>query len=120
MGGQPQPQDHSQATYTRKFMTEDGEIKTTNIAEQAYNKIRALNPEPGTYFWIDRNGKKLRLKILEARLPTHLAAEPLSRGLFVKDGRLALGLKKGYMILKTVQPDGKTPMKGEDFARGFF
>ncbi len=59
------PQDESQATYTKKFITEDGRVdlgkdKPINIER----KIRALNPEPGVWTIID--GK--RTKLLEAEL----------------------------------------------------
>lgn len=65
---QLQPQYDSQAIYTHKFTATDGEIKSNESAEQAYNKIRALNPEPGTFVWLKKDEKKLRLKILEANL----------------------------------------------------
>ena len=64
----PQPQDDTKATYTHKFTTKDGEIKNTDTPEQAYNKIRAFNPEPGAYIWLKEREKKLRLKILETEL----------------------------------------------------
>ena len=95
---QPQPQDHSQATFTRKFTTEDGEIKQTETAQQAYNKIRALNPEPGAYIWLEKNPLRLnlrertiRLKILEAEL---------------RDGRLEF---------KKVQLEGGKPITFKEF-----
>jgi len=61
----PLTQDESQATYTKKFVTEDAHVdlekdNPINIER----KIRALNPEPGT--WTIQNGK--RMKILEAEL----------------------------------------------------
>ena len=68
------PQDESQVTYTKKFSTEDAYLEPLNlekaqqeggeIAIQIDRKIRALNPEPGT--WTIKNGK--RVKILEAKL----------------------------------------------------
>ena len=61
----PLPQDESQATYTKKFITEDGrvDLKKDNplLIER---KIRALNPEPGVFTFID--GK--RVKLLEAKI----------------------------------------------------
>lgn len=70
----PQEQDNGQATFTKKFTTQDAFIEPTdletainiggNIATEIYNKIRALNPEPGT--WTTQNNK--RIKILEAEL----------------------------------------------------
>ena len=90
----PQPQDNSKATYTHKFKTEDGEIKTNETSEQAYNKIRAFNPEPGTYIWFEKNTKKLRLKILEAEFTN------------------------GRLEFKKVQPEGGKPMGIKDFLAG--
>ena len=74
------PQDESQATYTKKFKTEDAFIEsqdlekargsigspqeTRQLAVEIDRKIRALNPEPGT--WTILNGK--RTKLLEAKV----------------------------------------------------
>ena len=70
----PLPQDESQAIYTKKIKTEDAFIKPEDLkkaqeiggetALKTDRKIRALNPEPGT--WTMRDGK--RVKILEAVL----------------------------------------------------
>lgn len=90
----PQPQDHSKATYTHKFTTEDGEIKTTDAAEQAYRKIRALNPKPGVFIWFKKNSKKKRLKILEAELVS------------------------GRLELKKVQLEGGKPAGIKEFLAG--
>ncbi|MDP3953963.1 MAG: methionyl-tRNA formyltransferase [bacterium] len=108
----PIPQDHTEATFTKKFSLADGEIKPEDIAEQAYNKIRALNPEPGTY-WALPDGKKL--KILEV----YLAVQPLGKkGLVLKENKPILALADGFLALKVVQPEGKKPMAGTDFANG--
>lgn len=61
----PQPQNENDATYTKKFKTEDAYVDLTKddpiIIER---KTRALNPEPGV--WTVKDGK--RMKILEAEL----------------------------------------------------
>jgi methionyl-tRNA formyltransferase len=69
-----QPQDESKATYTKKFSTQNAYIEPKDlekaqneggeIAKEIDRKIRALNPEPGT--WTLQDGK--RMKILEAIL----------------------------------------------------
>ena len=46
----PISQNHLMATFTRKFKMRDGKINLDDSAENAYNKIRALNPEPGVFF----------------------------------------------------------------------
>ena len=87
------PQDETRATYTKKFKTEDAFIKPEDL-EIAVNcggeaamiidkKIRALNPEPGT--WSIKKNK--RMKILEAIL--------------TPDGKLKL---------KKIQFEGKNPV----------
>ncbi|MDP3730888.1 MAG: methionyl-tRNA formyltransferase [bacterium] len=95
----PQPQDHSQATFTKKFSWQDGRIDWSQPAEKIYNQIRAFNPEPGT--WTMLNGKIL--KILKASL---------SKG-------STLDLQKGRpLILEEVQPEGKKAMPFQDFLHG--
>ena len=71
---QPEIQDESAVTLTRKFKTEDGfvphellekaEAGDIKSAEHIDRLIRALNPEPGV--WTLRNDK--RVKLLEAEL----------------------------------------------------
>lgn len=70
---EPEAQDDSQATYTRKFSTEDGYVDPKDL-EKAQNggqnaleilrKIRALNPEPGVYTMLDNK----RTKLLDAEI----------------------------------------------------
>ncbi|MDP1689001.1 MAG: methionyl-tRNA formyltransferase [bacterium] len=60
----PKSQDHSRATFTKKFKTEDGHVDLTkDKSEIIARKIRALNPEPGVY--TIQNNK--RLKLLEVK-----------------------------------------------------
>jgi len=77
----PLSQDESQATYTKKFKTEDAYVDLAALqlaiqgeprpdgrekAIEIERKVRALNPEPGV--WAIKDGK--RMKILEAELTT--------------------------------------------------
>lgn len=107
-----QVQDESQATFTRMIKTEDGEIKPTDTVEQALNKIRALNPEPGTYLvtsnWSLVTGKeKIRIRIFEADKIEQESASWLT-----------IKLQDGYLLLKKVQPAGGKVMSGADWLRG--
>jgi len=58
------PQDHSRATFTKMFSREDGRVDWSKSTQEIYNRIRALNPEPGT--WTLWKGKVLNIK--KARL----------------------------------------------------
>jgi methionyl-tRNA formyltransferase len=87
------PQNELQATYTKKFKTEDAFIAPEDlkiavnhggeIALETERKIRALNPEPGT--WTVKENK--RMKILEAVLTS-----------------------EGKLKLKKIQFEGKKPI----------
>lgn len=67
-------QNDTEATFTKKFVTEDGFISKEDLvaaeagdieqANRIARMIRALNPEPGT--WTLRNGK--RIKLLSAKI----------------------------------------------------
>src|SRR3989344_1309311 len=61
----PVEQDHDAATYTKKITKESGLLDLSDSPTINDRKIRALNPNPGTYF-IDENGK--RVKVLSAHL----------------------------------------------------
>ena len=85
----PQEQNDSEATFTKKFETQDGFI-SFDVLEAAlqgekafwiHKKICALNPQPG--IWTLKNDK--RMKLLESEL---------------KDNKL---------VLKKIQIEGKTP-----------
>ncbi len=70
---EPRPQNESDATFTKKFTTENGfvpehdlaaaESGDAALAERIDRMIRALDPEPGA--WTTREGK--RIKLLAAR-----------------------------------------------------
>lgn len=65
----PQAQDESAASYTKKFTTEDGFVDMRKDApELIWRKVRALNPNPGVYTFSEKNGKKIRTKLLDAEL----------------------------------------------------
>lgn len=49
----PVPQNHSEATFTKKIEKTDGELKDEDTAETNYKKFRAYTPWPGVYFFQD-------------------------------------------------------------------
>ena len=105
----PVAQDHSQATYTRKFTSEDGFIQPETVLggateeEVAYadRQVRALNPEPGTFTRLKFDNQvlaggpdDLRIKILSAKI------------------------ESGKLVPIRVVPAGKKEMLWEEFTRG--
>ncbi|HPF95238.1 MAG TPA: methionyl-tRNA formyltransferase, partial [bacterium] len=100
-------QDHEQATVVSMLKREDGYLDPkTMTAEEMERRIRAFRPWPGTSIAL-ADGK--RLKILEAELREF------------KDDSLPclIGKDQKILALKTVQPEGKNAMNGEDFLRGY-
>ena len=87
------PQNHEQATFTKKIEKEDGEIDLSASARENYLKYLAYEGWPGTYFFVEKNGTPLRVKIAEA------------------------SLKDSEFLIKRVIPEGKSEMSYEDFVR---
>jgi methionyl-tRNA formyltransferase len=90
----PEAQDPAKATFCKKIQKEDGHIELDGDAEQNYRKIQAYDLWPGTYFFAERNGKEIRVKIAEAELTD------------------------GTLHINRVIPEGKSEMDYEDFLRG--
>ena len=88
------PQKHTEATFTKKIRKEDGLIDLHGDPLLHYKKIRAFDEWPGAYFFTDRNGKKIRVRITDATLENNVLT-----------------------ILRVV-PEGKKEMSYEDFLRG--
>lgn len=89
-----EPQDHNEATFTRKITKDDGLLDLSGDAYKNYLKYCALEGWPGTYFFVERSGKQIRVKIAEAE--------------FVG----------GHFTPLRVIPEGKPEMAYSDFQRG--
>ncbi len=106
-------QDESASTLAPKIDKNEERLCWSQSAETLHNRVRALNPTPGAYCC--HSGR--RLKVWRTR--------PLG-GYFPVGGRLA-GFEEGFpivacaaggLILLEVQPEGKSPMTGAEWARG--
>lgn len=87
-------QDHSRATFTKKIVKDDGLIDPHGDALYNYKKIRALDEWPGAFFYTERNGKQIRVRVNEATYDN------------------------GILIITRITPDGKKEMSYQDFLRG--
>lgn len=93
-GLQAFPQDHTRATFTKKIIKEDGKIDLSGDPSVNYKKIRAYDEWPGAYFFAERGGKQIRVRIIDATM---------------SDGKLTI---------TRVIPEGKKEMPYVDFLRG--
>ncbi len=62
----PTPQDHTKATLTKKMEKEDGLINLSDDGYTNYLKFCAYGEWPGTFFFVEKGGKKIRVKIKDA------------------------------------------------------
>ncbi len=111
---EPVEQNHDQATYSRKFQRQDGKINWRRTAEEIYNQVRALNPEPGT--WTTWKSKILNIKTAN---PTTSQVVGLKPGIVsIVDSEIAVATKTCYLILKQIQLEGGKEMDAQSFLNG--
>jgi len=63
----PEEQDHEKATYTQKLVKADGELDLDADGYQNYCKYCAYQGWPGTFFFVERDGKQARVKVTDAQ-----------------------------------------------------
>jgi methionyl-tRNA formyltransferase len=98
-----QEQDHDYATFTKKIKKEDGLIEITDLnidfpkleKRSVFLKVKALNPWPGVYFFVNHLGRQTRIKITDAD--------------FIDE----------KTVITKVIPEGKKEMTFADFKKGF-
>ena len=88
-------QDHSSATFTKKIIKEDGLIDLKADPYVNFRKIQAYSEWPQAYFFINKSGKQLRVKITSA------------------------SYKAGALIIEKVIPEGSKEMSYKDFSIGY-
>jgi methionyl-tRNA formyltransferase len=89
----PQPQDNSLATKCKKISKEDGLLNLHDDARKNWNKYRAYAESPGTYFFAQKGGREIRVKIAEAT--------------FIDDA----------FVIERVIPEGKSVQDYSDFLK---
>jgi len=95
----PVEQDHTAATFTKKTKKEDGLIELATADQYlAFRKIQAYHEWPQAYFFIEHNGKNIRVKITRASWQADAPAK---------------------LIIEKVIPEGSKEMSYEDFIRGY-
>ncbi len=87
----PTPQDHALATRCRKIPKEEGALDLSASDEENWRKYRAYFEGPGTYFFAERDGKRVRVKIRKAS--------------FIH----------GKFVIERIVPEGKNEMAYTDF-----
>lgn len=89
------PQNHEEATFTKKFTKELGEISLTDDIEKIARTYRATTPWPGCFFMHTHGDRALRIKITN------------------------MEYIDGVYTITHVVPEGKKEMTFADFTRGY-
>jgi methionyl-tRNA formyltransferase len=116
----PRPQPRTGASLAPKVDPAEARLDLGAPAARVVNAVRAFTPSPGA--WTTFRGR--RLKVARARLAPPGAGEDLDPGRLRLDpggpegARLLAGAGGGAVELVTVQPEGRRPMSGAEFARG--
>lgn len=98
-------------THASRITREDCRIDFTVPASTIVRQIRALSPRPGAFTTIEGEVfRVLRARVGDGELPP-------GRLVFERS-RLLCGTAGGILDLLEVQPAGKRPMPGSDWARG--
>jgi len=109
-----QPQEAALATYCRPLKKEDGLLDWSMPAVLLDRQVRACHPWPGAHTaW-----RGQMLKVLRARPQPAWAGEGEPGQVIVLPGSLGVVTGQGMLELVEVQPAGKRPMGGAEFARG--
>lgn len=109
-----QPQDPAGVVFSPNISKAQERITLDLTAEEANNKIRALNPDPGAYLML--NGQLL--KIWQAKVADEGTSLPAG-SLVSNKNRFALSFAENSVLeLLEVQPNGKKRMSIKDFLNG--
>ena len=109
------PQDEDSATYAKILKKNDGLIDWNSPAQQVHNHVRAMNPWPGAFSYIDIHDELKRLKIIESRVVWE-AGKPGQ--VISSEGEFTVACGKDALSIRKLQLEGKKPMSAEDFLRG--
>ena len=110
----PVPQDEEKATYAKKIDKAMGRIDWTQSAVSIERQIRALDPWPSAYTYLD--GKML--KVWKPVVGDAVGA-PCGTVCDVGKETITVACKEGSLIIKEVQIEGKKRMSVRDFLLGY-
>jgi methionyl-tRNA formyltransferase len=118
-GGSARDQPTAGVSYAAKISTDQARLDLSGTVAQLVNRVRAMSPRPGA--WCQWQGQVF--KVLRARRCDHPGPDPTGRAWLVgalRASRRALWCRvgDGWVELVEVQPAGKKPMAGADWARG--
>ena len=113
------PQNHAEATVSRKIKKSDGTMKWKESALVIERKIRAFHPWPAVCFCFPSQNRCVNVKITSGRSVQAVSAASPGTILQLSKEGITVSCGVGAILLERVIPEGKKEMSAADFARGF-
>lgn len=127
----PVDQDESEATYAPLLKKEDGKIDWQKSAHFIHNQVRAFNPWPGAYTFVDpstslginpehrRRVDNKMLKIYHGLVQQEKTDAPCGTIYFISRKGIHVSCGEFGYCLEEVQLEGKKRMPAVEFVRGY-
>jgi methionyl-tRNA formyltransferase len=107
-----QEQDHASATHAKKIEKEEGRIVWSQPSRAVYDRFRAFDPWPGTFF--EHGGEIIKVNDMKRR-----EQSAKESGTIVELGdRVIVACSEGALELVTLQRPGRKAAAAGDVARG--
>jgi len=98
-----------------KIFKADCKIDWTDTVENIHNKIRGLSPYPAAWTQIEKEDKVKSIKLFECL--KEVTGNNESGKIRIDEG-IKFGCSNGWIIINTLQLEGKKRMKAKDFLQG--
>ena len=108
-------QDESQVSFAKTIQKQDEIIDFNNEGKAIYNQIRALNPNPYAYAFLDNK----RVKFGETVFSNVMHNEPYGKILEMNNQDLVVAVKNGCLHIRELQVEGKQMMKTTQLVNGY-
>ena len=118
----PAPQEKMDDTMLKpapKISPADMVIRWEKIAENIHNLIRGLSPCPGANTMLRKEGRSLRLKILDSNINYEITGNIPGTLIVTEKSRLMVACGKDTLEILSLIPEGRKRMSAAEFLRGF-
>jgi methionyl-tRNA formyltransferase len=118
----PAPQEKMDDTMLKpapKISPADMVIRWEKIAENIHNLIRGLSPCPGANTMLRKEGRSLRLKILDSTINYEITGNIPGTLIVTEKSRLMVACGKDTLEILSLIPEGRKRMSAAEFLRGF-
>jgi len=109
-------QNSAEASVAPRMTKEDGKINWDRSPEEIEAHIRSMQPWPGAYAWLPDGADQKMLKVFVVILSRRAKGKP-GEIVEVNSHGILVATKKGGVLLREVQLEGRKRMTAAEFAR---